>query len=117
MALITGTKTGASNPDLATMAAIDAVSGVGLHTERVALANKTVNQDDTNDRANVSADTVAFAASAGVTALALVIYDHAGGGTDSSRFPLMFDDTNFGAGLPLDGGLDVNLPNGWTRVT
>jgi hypothetical protein len=115
MALITGTKTGASNPDLATMAAIDAVSGVGFHTERITLASLSVTQDDTNDRANVDAGNPAFAASAGVTALAAVIYDNAGAGADSGRFPILFDDTNFGAGIPLDGGLNVTISD-WLRL-
>jgi hypothetical protein len=115
MAIITGTKTGVDNPDLATMAAIDAVSGVGIHTERVALASLTVTQDDANNRANADAGNVTFAAAAGVTALAAVIYDHAGGGADSARFPISFHDTNFGAGVPMDGGLVVNIAD-WARV-
>jgi len=117
MLLIITSKTGASDPDLATLAAIDAVGTVAFHSERIAMTSLAVTQDNTNDRANATAASVTFAAAAGVTALAYVIYDHAAGGTDSSRFPLVFDDTNFGAGIPMDGGLVVQLPNGWARGT
>lgn len=117
MALIITSKTGAADPDLGTMAAIDAVGTVALHTDRQALASLTVTQDNANDRANMGAANVTFGAAAGVTALAYVIYDHAAGGTDASRFPLVYDDTNFGAGIPMDGGLVVQLTNGWARAT
>jgi hypothetical protein len=111
--LITGTKTGADNPDLNTVADLDAVSGVGIHTERVALASKTVTQDDTNNRANVDSADIVFASSAGVTALAWFTYDE-GGGTDATRHLLTFDDVNFGAGKPLDGGLTITVAD-WAR--
>lgn len=114
--LIITSKTGASNPDLATLAAIDAVGTVAFHSERVALTGLTVTQDDANDRANADAANFAFAAAAGVTALAILIYDNAGGGTDTVRYPILFSDTGFGAGLPLDGGLNVTV-NDWMRVT
>lgn len=116
MLLITGTKTGADDPDLDTVADLDAVSGVGIHTERVALTGETLTQDDTNNRANADANTVAFAVSAGVTALAAVIYDE-GGGTDATRHLLAFYDSNFGAGKSLDGGLNVNIPSDYARLT
>lgn len=116
MALIITSKAGAADPDLATMAAIDAVGTVAFHTERLALTGLTVTADNVNDRANCDAGNLTFAAAAGVTALAAVIYDHAAGGSDTTRFPLFFYDTGFGAGLPLDGGLQVNI-NDFARVT
>lgn len=115
-AFITGTKTGADNPDLATMSAIDAVTGVGLSTERVALTSLTVTQDDTNNRANCDVANFSFAAAAGVTALALVIYDATTDTDDTTRVPLAFYDTGFGTGLPVDGGLNVTV-NDWLRLT
>lgn len=108
-------KTGAADPDLGTLAAIDAVGTVAFHTERIALTTLTVTQDNTNDRANVDCANFSFAAAAGVTALALIIYDNAAGGTDSVRFPIAFYDTGFGAGLPMDGGLNVTV-NDYLRI-
>lgn len=113
MLLVTGTKTGADNPDLNTVADLDAVSGVGIHTERLALASKTVTQDDTNNRANADAADLTFAASVGITVLAAVIYDE-GGGTDATRHLLTYDDTNFGTGKAMDGGLTVGIDD-WFR--
>ena len=115
MLLVTGTKVGADNPDLNTVADLDAVTGVGIHAERVALASKTVGQDDANNRANADCADVVFASAAGVTALAAVIYDE-GGGTDATRHLVSFHDTNFGAGKPLDGGLTVQVAD-WLRAT
>lgn len=115
MGLIIGTKTGADNPDLNTVADLDAVAGVGIHTERVALSSPTVTQDDTNNRANADCNDVVFGAAAGVTALAAIVYDE-GGGTDATRHLLTFHDTNFGAGKPLDGGLTVQVAD-WARGT
>jgi len=113
MLIVTGTITGASNPDLNTVADLDAVSGVGIHTERIALANKTVTQDDTNNRFNADCDPVVYAAAAGVSALAAVVYDE-GGGTDATRHLISFHDTGFPQ--PMDGGLTVNVAD-WLRGT
>lgn len=116
MLLIITSKTGADNPDLATLAAIDAVGTVAFHSERVALTGLTVTQDDTNNRANADAANLSFAAAPGVVALAAVIYDHAAGGSDATRFPLFFYDTGFGAGIPIDGGLNVTITD-YARLT
>ena len=114
MLLIITSKTGADEPDLDTVADLDAVGTVAIHSERVALTGESLTQDDTNNRFNADANTVAFAVSAGVSALACVIYDEAGG-TDATRHLLMFDDTNFGAGKSLDGGLNVNIAADYLR--
>lgn len=114
MLIVITSKTGASDPDLGTLAAIDAVGTVAFHSERVALASLTVTQDNTNDRANADAGNVTFAAAAGVSALAAIIYDHAAGGTDSVRYPISFHDTGFPQ--PMDGGLVVNIAD-WLRGT
>lgn len=107
--MIITSKTGASDPDLATMAAIDAVGTVAFHTERLALTSVTVTTDNTNDRINLDAANLSFAAAAGVTALALVIYDATTDTSDSTRIPLCYYDTGFGSGLPMDGGLNVTI--------
>lgn len=107
--LVITSKTGADDPDLATMAGIDAVGAVAFHTERVVLTGLTVTNDNVNNRANIDSANFVFAAAAGVTALALIIYDNAGGGSDATRFPITFYDSGFGAGIPLDGGLSVTV--------
>lgn len=112
--IIITSKTGASDPDLATLAAIDAVGTVAFHTDRQALASLTVTQDNTNDRANADSGNITFAAAPGVTALAMVIYDNAAGGTDSVRYPIAYYDTGFPQ--PMDGGLVVNVAD-WLRAT
>lgn len=109
MALIITSKTGASDPDLATMAAIDAVGTVAFHSQRVPLTSVTVTTDTANDRVNVDAADVAFSAAAGVTALAAVIYDKTTDTNDTTRIPVAYYDTGFGSGIPLDGGLNVAI--------
>jgi hypothetical protein len=102
-------KSGADNPDLATMAAIDGVGTVGLHSERVTLTSVTVTTDNTNDRANIDCANITFAAAAGVTSLGLIIYDATTDTSDTTRVPIAFYDTGWGAGLPMDGGLVVTV--------
>jgi hypothetical protein len=114
MLVVITSKTGASDPDLGTLAAIDAVGTVAFHSDRQALTGLTVTQDNVNDRANADAGNVTFAAAPGVTALAVIIYDHAAGASDAVRFPLTFHDTGFPQ--PMDGGLVVNIAD-WARVT
>jgi hypothetical protein len=96
--LVITSKTGASDPDLATLAAIDAA------------------QDNANDRENIDSANIAFGASAGVTALAMIIYDATTDTTDTTRLPVAFYDTGFGAGLPIDGGLNVTVTD-FLRIT
>jgi hypothetical protein len=114
MLIFTGTQTGVNDPDLNTVADLDAVSGVAIHSERIALAGKTVTEDDTNNWALADCDNVIFAAAPGVTAQGAAIYDE-GGGTDATRFLVSIYTTNFPQ--PMDGGLTVNTPNGWLRGT
>ena len=102
-------KTGADEPDLATLAAIDAVGTVALHSERVTLTSVTVAVDNTNNRANIDCANITFAAAAGVTSLGLIIYDATTDTSDSTRVPVAFFDTGWGAGLPMDGGLVVTV--------
>jgi hypothetical protein len=109
MALIITSKTGASDPDLATLAAIDAVGTVAFHSNRQTLANVIVTVDTANDRVNVDADNVTFPAAAGVVALAAVIYDKTTDTSDSTRIPVVYFDTGFTTGMPMDGGLVVSI--------
>jgi len=113
MLILITSKTGADDPDLDTVADVDAVGTVAIHSERVALTGETVTQDDTNNRANADSGNVTFAAAPGVTALAAVIYDE-GGGTDATRHLVSFHDTGFPQ--PMDGGLVVTV-NDWLRAT
>ncbi len=112
MLVILGTQTGIHDRTLNTLADLDAVTGVSFHSERIALASKTVTEDDTNNRANADAADVVFAAAAGITAQGVPIYDE-GGGTDSTRILISVHSSNFPK--PMDGGLTVALPNGWAN--
>lgn len=104
-AIIITSKTGASDPDLATMAAIDAVGTVAFHSQRVALTSVTLTTDNTNDRINIDCADITFSAAAGVTALAMVIYDKTTDTNDTTRIPISYHDTGFPQ--PMDGGLVV----------
>lgn len=106
-AIIITSKTGASDPDLATMAAIDAVGTVAFHSERIVLTSVTVTTDNTNDRINIDSANITFSAAAGVTALAMVIYDKSTDTSDTTRIPLFYYDTGFPQ--PMDGGLVVTV--------
>lgn len=110
MVPIVGTQTGVNDPDLNTLADLDAVAGVSFHTERIALTTKTVTEDDTNNRATADSDNVTFAAAPGVTAQGVAIYEESGG-TDATRNLISVHTTGFPQ--PMDGGLVVNTPNGW----
>lgn len=108
---ISGTKTGADDVDLDTVQDLDAVTSVVVAADRATPGTQTVAQDDTGNRAVAGCANFTFPASAGVTALALVMYDE-GGGTDATRHLISFHDTGFGAGLPVDGGLNVTVTAG-----
>lgn len=113
MLVFTGTQTGANDPDLNTVADLDAVTGIAIHSERIALASLTVTEDDTNNRANADSGNVTFAAAAGVTAQGVAIYDE-GGGTDATRHLVAIYTTGFPQ--PMDGGLIVNVAD-WLRAS
>lgn len=68
---------------------------------RQALTSEAASEDDTNDRANIDSDNVAFGAiSAGETIVGAFIFDNAGG-ADSSRNLLSIHDL---ASTPTNGG-------------
>lgn len=111
--LITGTTTGTLDPDLNTVADLDAVTGVNIHTERLTPASVTYTEDDTNDRVNIDCANLTFAAAAGVTAVGLFFY-HEGSGTDATRELISMHNTGFP--VPLDGGLVVTV-NDFARLS
>lgn len=106
MIVVTGTQTGVSNPDLNTVADLDAVAGVGIHGERQALPSGTTTEDDAADRAALDYANVTYAAAPGVTAQGVALID-ASGANDSARDVLIVFTTGFP--VPMDGGLNVNI--------
>ncbi len=112
MCVILGTQTGVNDPDLNTVADLDAVTGVSIHAERIALANETVTEDDTNNRVNLDSDPAVFAAAPGVTAQGVAIYVE--GANDAAREVVTIYTTGFP--VPMDGGLTVNIAD-WMRGT
>ena len=106
MCAFTGTQTGANDADLNTVADLDAVSGISIHSERLTLASVTVTEDDTNDRAALDCANASFAAAAGVTAQGVAIY-HEGTGADSGRELIAIYTTGFPQ--PMDGGLNITI--------
>jgi hypothetical protein len=109
MLVILGTVTGVDNSDLNTVADLDAVSGVSIHSERIALTGETVTENDASDRAELDTDNVSFAAAPDVFAMAVAIFDE-GNGTDAGRDLISVHTTGFGgSGKPMEGGLNVNV--------
>lgn len=114
MGVFTGTQTGVHSVDLNTVADLDAVTSVAIHTERLNIdSGMTATEDDTNDRVNIDAANQAFAAAAGVTAQGVFFY-HEGGGTDATRDLISVHSTGFPQ--PMDGGLNVTI-NDVLRLT
>lgn len=106
MLVILGTQTGVNSADLNTVADLDAVSGVSIHTERIALTSESVTQDDANDRAALDSANMTFAAAPGVTAQGVAVYDE-GSGADSGRDLIAVYTTGFPQ--PMDGGITVTV--------
>jgi hypothetical protein len=104
--VVLGTQTGIHNVDLNTIAELDAVTSVSIHSERLTLASETVTEDDSNDRANFDAANLTFAAAPGVTAQGLAIY-HEAGAADANRELIAVYSTGFPQ--PMDGGLNVTV--------
>jgi len=106
MCIFTGTATGTNDPDLNTVADLDAVTGVSIHTERIALTGEAYTEDDVNNRMNGDSNNVTFAAAPGVTAQGVAIYDE-GSGTDATRDLIAIYSTGFPQ--PVDGGLVITV--------
>lgn len=104
--LITGTQTGVHSQTLNTVADLDAVTSVGIHTERLTPGSVTYTEDDSNNRVNIDCADLSFAAASGVTAQGLFFYDE-GSGTDASRDLISVHTTGFPQ--PVDGGLNVTV--------
>jgi hypothetical protein len=104
--LIIGTTTGTLDPDLNTVADLDAVSGVSIHTERLTPASVVYTENDTNDRLEIDCANLTFAAAPGVTAVGLVFY-HEQAAADATRELISMHNTGFP--VPVDGGLVVTV--------
>ncbi|MFE7869758.1 hypothetical protein ACFUYE_05335 [Micromonospora humida] len=104
--VFTGTQTGVHALTLNTVADLDAVTGVGIHTERVTPTGITVTQDDANNRAAVDCADLVFAAAPGVVAQGVAFY-HETGASDAQRELLSVHTTNFPK--PMDGGLAIGV--------
>lgn len=103
---IIGTTVGVNNPDLNTVADLDAVVGVSIHSERLPITGEAVAQNDAADRAELSSNSPAFAVAGGVTLVGVALYEE-GGGTDATRTLLGTYTDNFPAAL--DTGLIINV--------
>lgn len=108
MAIVTGSATGLVDRSINTVADIDALNAgaTNIHAERVALTGESSTESDANNRANVDAANISFAAAPGVTAVGLIIYNE-GGGTDGTRDVVAIYTT--GLPQPVDGGLSVTV--------
>jgi len=96
---------GIINQDLDTVAALDALTGIGVSTQRVALTGEASTEDDANNRANWDSNDVVFTADP-VTAWGWGIYDE-GSGTDATR--IMVFGQSFASGQPVNGGLTITV--------
>lgn len=106
MIVFTGTQTGVNNVDLNTVADLDAVTGVSIHSERLALPSGTVAEDDATDRAALDYGNLSYAAAPGVTAQGVAFIDGSGA-SDAARDLISVHITGFP--VPMDGGLNVNI--------
>ena len=104
--------TGYDNPDLDTVAALLAVGTTAEPAagERVTVGGRTVTENDTDNRADVSAGTATFAADAGETAVGIFYYVHVTNDADSILLSV-HDFTS----APLDGGLTVDPATNWLQ--
>ena len=100
-----GTAVGTDDADLNTVADLDAVSGVSIHSERLTLSGVTATQDDANNRVNIDAANLTFAVAAGVTLAGVAIYVE--GVSDAARQLI----ATYSTGFPesLDGGLLISV--------
>jgi len=105
-------------PDLDTVAGMEAHADFAELTAsgyaRVALTSEAATEDDTNDRANIDSDNVAFAAIAsGETIVGAFIFDNAGGADASRNLIAIYDLTS----TPTNGGaVTVNVAD-FLRIT
>jgi hypothetical protein len=98
--------------DLNFVSELDAIASVTISTERLTLTGEAVAEDDTNNWALADFDNATFGAVA-ETAEGVIIYKE--GASDAARELLYMSTTGFPQ--PVNGGLNVNTPNGWLRLT
>lgn len=111
MCVFTGTQVGTNDPDLNTVADLEAVTGVTVLAERVVLASVTITEDDANNRVNVDAANLAFSPVVATSAQGVAIYEE-GGATDATRPLIAIYTTGFP--VAMDGGLNITI-NDWLR--
>lgn len=112
--LFTGSVT--IDPDHATVAAVVAANTEATDGSyaRQALANEAVTQNDTNDRAEFTADTADYGALDNETPTAMLVYKFVT--NDAGSTPLSIHDTGFGS--PSNGaGYTIEFPNDILRLT
>lgn len=112
--LLTGSVT--IDPDHAFVAGVLAVNTEASDASygRVALASKTVTQDDTNDRANLDAATADFTTLDNETPTAMVVFRQVTNDSDSPWVSI--HDTNFGTAAN-GAGYTVEFPNDVIRIS
>lgn len=113
--LLATTGAGYDNPDLNTVADLLGVAGVAEPAggERVAVAGRSVAEDDANNRANVAAGTATFAVDAGQNAVSIFYYIE--GANDAARNLVSLHD--FASSVSLDGGLTVDPTTNWLEFS
>lgn len=104
--------TAAQVQDFNFLSELDAVTNVALSTERLTLASLSVTEDDTNNWAVADATDPVFGAVA-EDAEGVAFYHFI---TDDASSPLLSVHTT-GFPQPVNGGLTVQMPNGWLRGT
>ncbi|MBQ1047859.1 hypothetical protein KBX50_05220 [Micromonospora sp. C51] len=104
--VITGTQVGVNSATVNTVADLDAIAGVAIHTERKGLGGATVAEDDVNNRAALDYANLSYAAAPGVTAQGVALIDGSGA-SDAARDVLAIFTTGFPQ--PMDGGLNINI--------
>jgi hypothetical protein len=102
--------TAATVQDLNFLSELDAIANVTLSTERLTLASLTVTEDDTNNWAVADATDPVFGAVA-ENAEGVAFYHFI---TDDTASPLI-SVHNTGFPQPVNGGLTIQMPNGWLR--
>jgi hypothetical protein len=95
------------NQDIDTVAAVDALTGLGISTSRQTLATVTSTEDDSGNQANVDSADVTFPAVA-ESAWGHIIYDE-GSGTDATR--VLIKGQSYASAQPVNGGLTLTITN------
>jgi hypothetical protein len=93
------------NQDLDFVSTLDALTGIGISAQRVALTGETSTEDDTNNRANFDVADVVFS-SVAESAWGACVYDETAG-ADASR--ILVWGMSFATAQPVNGGLTLTV--------